>query len=209
MVTFGSVSETSLKAVSIAMKPGFSKSIAKRAQSSAAMKGAISGRYSCATKIARASQSQSIFSNASLLAILDSGTTHAPARKMPLNSSAYAIEFGDRMAMFPPPKFVTKLAIRLTLVSKASHVRASLPQTRANRSGCACAFLRIRDTISSPKPAAGIGAFIIMRASLHVRARPPTSAMHKWRRPSGTTPHNSMPTYRSAASQSATRQRTA
>src|SRR5262249_39811044 len=49
-----------------------------------------------------ASQSSSIFSSASAAAMVDSGTTQAPARKPPMKVSIYSTELAARMAILSP-----------------------------------------------------------------------------------------------------------
>ena len=73
-----------------------------------------------------ASQSSSIFSRASAAAMVDNGTTQAPARSPPMNVSRYSTELVARMAILSPrptPMPDSERAIWLTRRSKARHVR--------------------------------------------------------------------------------------
>src|SRR6185312_1411572 len=100
--------------------------------------GSTSARYWSDRNKSSASQSSSIFSSASAAAMVESGTTQAPARRPPMKVSRYSIELPARMAILSPlpmPMAASVRAILLMRRSNSRQVRLLPSHTTARLSG--------------------------------------------------------------------------
>ena len=137
-----------------------------------------------------ASQSSSIFSSASAAAMVESGTTQAPARRPPMKVSRYSTELAARMAILSPLPTPMPASVRATLLirlSNSAQLRVLPSHTTARLPGNALACRAIRigiETNSGKSPAVGCGtratavsggAIAISWARPSRPARPPSS----------------------------------
>src|SRR4030095_12024885 len=124
-------------------------------------------RYCCDRNSTLASQSSSIFSSASAAAMVESGTTQAPARRPPMKVSRYSIELAARIAIFSPwpmPMPASVRAMRLMRRSKSRQVRALSSHITARLSGHAAALRAMRmgiETNSGKSSSVGCGTRLV------------------------------------------------
>src|SRR4030095_4038056 len=120
-------------------------------------------RYCCDRNSTLASQSSSIFSSASAAAMVESGTTQAPARRPPMKVSRYSIELAARIALLSPrpmPMPASVRAMRLMRRSKSRQERALSSHSTARLSGDVAALRAMRigiETNSGNSSSVGCG----------------------------------------------------